>query len=328
MDGLAREVRVFDAQGAHVRTLGGPGSGPGEFSAQSFFVFLDDQGRVFVPDLLNQRVSMFNPAGEPAGSFPIQLQAGIPARWKVDASGRVMAQLRGINVEGMAALEEGDPIVVYDTTGVVIDTVALLPKGETLQDLSEGQVSILMFAPEPIWDLDDSGTVFYAMNHQYRIMVNDPMGNLIRIITFPSERKLVGEADKSAILRLMREQMATAGAPPPQIEQFLQGVGFAENYPAFNQLLVGPGETLWVQQARSAADLAEEAGEEEVEIDIQDLGSPVWDVFDSEGRYLGEITLPDRFAPVTVDGDNVYGVWADELDVQYVMRLRVNRTPQ
>ena len=326
MDLQAREARVFDSQGQYLRTLGGPGEGPGEFSPQAAFIFTDNENRVLVPDLGLQRVSMFNVAGEPTGSFPIQMQAGIPARWNVDSSGRIMAQLRGLNVQGMAALAEGDPIVVYDTTGVVVDTVALLPQGQTLAGATEEQFSMVLFAPEPVWDLDESGSVSYAMNDQYRVLVNGPDGALTRIITREVEKKPVEESDRTAILSLMQEQYAEFGVPPAQIEQIMQGVGFADNYPEFGLLFRGPGGSLWVQRIRSARDMAD-ASEEEVEFDPQDLGSPEWEVFDSEGRYLGVVTLPDRFAPVHVEGDHIYGVWSDELDVQYVMRLTVNRTP-
>lgn len=237
-----------------------------------------------------------------------------------------MAQLRGLNVQGMAALAEGDPIVVYDTTGVVVDTVALLPQGQTLAGATEEQFSMVLFAPEPVWDLDESGSVSYAMNDQYRVLVNGPDGALTRIITREVEKKPVEESDRTAILSLMQEQYAEFGVPPAQIEQIMQGVGFADNYPEFGLLFRGPGGSLWVQRIRSARDMAD-ASEEEVEFDPQDLGSPEWEVFDSEGRYLGVVTLPDRFAPVHVEGDHIYGVWSDELDVQYVMRLTVNRTP-
>ena len=326
MDLQAQNVRVFDASGQYVRTLGGPGSGPGEFSAQAGFVFTGPQGQVIVPDLGNQRVSLFSPTGEPAGSFPIQIQAGVPFRWNVDAEGRIMAQLRGLNVQGIAALAEGDPIVVYDTTGVVVDTVALLPQGQMLAGATQEQFSMVLFAPEPIWALGEGGFIYYALNDQYRILVNDAEGNLTRVITREVEKKPVEESDRNAMLRLLREQMEGLGAPPAQVEAILQGIGFADFYPVFSQIIVGPGQTLWVQRIRSARDMAAGA-EEKVEFDPQNIGSPEWEVFDIEGRYLGVVTLPDRFAPVHVEGDDIYGVWADELDVQYVMRLRVNRTP-
>ncbi len=183
MDILAQEVRAFDAQGNYVMTIGGPGSGPGEIGRGTVFVFVSPLGDVVIPDLGNQRVNRYGPKGEPLGSFPLQLQAGIPTRFEMDSSGRLMAQLRGLPVPGMAALEEGDPIVVYDTTGAVADTLAMLPKGQTLAGTTEGQLSMVLFSPEPLWALDETGSVFYAMNDQYRILVNDSDGALTRVIT-------------------------------------------------------------------------------------------------------------------------------------------------
>jgi hypothetical protein len=46
-------------------------------------------------------------------------------------------------------------------------------------------------------------------------------------------------------------------------------------------------------------------------------------VFDGDGKYLGVVTMPLRFQPRILLGDKIYGVWRDDLDVQYVMRLRI-----
>ncbi len=319
----AVEIRAYDATGKHVLTVGGKGSGPGELQ-QPQFVLADPDGGFIVPDLGNQRVNRYGPGGESRGSFPIQMQAGVPTRWMVDPAGRLMAQLRGLNLPGMAALEGGDPIVVYDIMGAVVDTVAVLPKGQTLEGMTQERLSIKVFAPEPVWDLDPEGNILYAMNDQFRILVNTPDGTLTRVITKEVEPKPVEEADRNAILRLLREQYAQYGVPPAQMEQIMSGIGFADYYPAFGQLFVGPEGTLWVQRIRSARDMAGAAGEE-VEFDPQAIGSPEWEVFDAEGRWLGVVTLPDRFQPVDVRGDDLYGIWRDEMDVQYVMRLRVNR---
>ncbi len=324
MDILAREVKAYGPDGTYLRTIGGPGSGPGEIGQGAVFVFDDGQGGLIVPDLGNQRVNRYSPEGEPEGSFRIELQAGVPTRWGIDPSGRLFAQLRGLAVPGIAALEEGDPIVVYDTTGAVIDTIAMLPKGQTLAGVTEEQFSMVLFSPEPVWDLDDNGDIYYAMNDQYRVLVNDQDGNLKRIITRDVERKPVEEADRNAILRLLREQYAQFGLPPAQIETIMQGIGFADSYPAFGQIFLGPGETLWVQRIRSARDMAE-GQEEGFEFDPQAIGSPEWEVLDSEGRFLGVVTLPEGFAPVNVKDDLLYGVWRDELDVQYLMRVKVTR---
>ena len=53
------------------------------------------------------------------------------------------------------------------------------------------------------------------------------------------------------------------------------------------------------------------------------MGGQDWDVFDAAGRYLGVVTMPPDFAPMVFLHDQIYGVWRDELDVQYVLRLRI-----
>ncbi len=260
MDMQAQEVRAYDAAGTYLRTIGGPGGGPGEIAQGAVFVFDDGHGGLIVPDLGNQRVNRYGADGEPMGSFPIMLQAGVPTRWGVDPSGRLFAQLRGLNVQGIAALEEGDPIVVYDTTGAVVDTIAMLPKGQTLAGATEEQFSMVLFSPEPLWDLAQDGSVYYAMNDQYRVLVNDPEGNLSRVITREVARKPVEESDRNAILETMREQYGQFGVPPAQIEQIMSAIGFADFYPAFGQIFLGPEGSMWVQRIRSARDMAEGAG--------------------------------------------------------------------
>jgi hypothetical protein len=324
MDAQAQEVKAYDAQGTFLRSIGGPGAGPGELGQGAMFVLVDPEGGLAIPDLANRRVNRYSADGEPTTSFPIGIEAGVPTIWALDNQGRLMSQLRGMNVPGMAALDDGDPIVVYDTTGSVVDTVAVLPKGQSLAGVTEEQFSMVVFAPEPVWDLASDGSIYYAMNDQFRILVNGPDGNLTRIITKSVERKPVEDRDADAILRLMREQYAQFGVPPAQVEQIIQGVGFADFYPSFLAVFIGPEGTLWVQKIQSARDLAGDAGDE-FEFNPQDIGSPEWEIFDGEGRFLGVVTLPERFRPVDVIGDQIYGIWQDDLDVQYVMRLQLHR---
>ncbi len=48
-----------------------------------------------------------------------------------------------------------------------------------------------------------------------------------------------------------------------------------------------------------------------------------WDVFDRAGRYLGVVNMPPRFQPRLFHEDEIYGVWRDDIDVQYVVRRHV-----
>ena len=49
---------VFDSNGEFLMPIGGPGSQPGEFMLPAG-VWLDEHGRVYVSDMLNGRISIF-----------------------------------------------------------------------------------------------------------------------------------------------------------------------------------------------------------------------------------------------------------------------------
>ncbi len=104
-------------------------------------------------------------------------------------------------------------------------------------------------------------------------------------------------------------------------------ISYEPFFPMYLQFLSGPAQSLWVQQVRPPRNLSEDERENLNPLFGLWLGSPDWDVFDSEGRFLGVVTMPARYQPLRFLGDRVYGVWRDELDVEYVMRLRVTGLP-
>ena len=320
LDIQAQEVRVFDDEGSYLRTLGGPGGGPGEIGMPATGVFIRPDGSVAVPDLGNQRVNLYDTDGNTAGEYALDLTGGIPLRWNLYTDGRLMAQLRGLDIPGMDALEGGDPIVIYGADGTVEDTLLTLPKGQSIELSNPNAPQIKIFVPEPLWDLADDGSIFSAMNNDYRIKVRSSDGAVTRIITKPFERKPVSEMEKAAVRSAVQEQMETLGAPPQAVQVIMQGLTIGDFYPAFGLLGAGPSGSVWVQRIRSAADMGE--GEAE-DFDVQNVGSPEWEVFDAEGHYLGVVELPARFTPAKITEDAVYGIWRDELDVQYVKRLSI-----
>lgn len=61
-DVSAHDIKVFDGDGTHLRTLGGPGTDPGRFNAPSHLA-VSRQG-VYVTDTFNARIQHLDPAGE------------------------------------------------------------------------------------------------------------------------------------------------------------------------------------------------------------------------------------------------------------------------
>ena len=62
---------------------------------------------------------------------------------------------------------------------------------------------------------------------------------------------------------------------------------------------------------------------DEGDFNPQDLGSNTWDIYDAEGRYLGDLTFPGKYQPIKVMDDRIYGIACDELDVQSMKVYRV-----
>ncbi len=316
-DGQVQDVRVFDAMGTYVRTIGSAGSGPGELGLGMNGVFVVGD-EVVIPDIGNQRISRFSRSGEFIRSQRMDLLQGVPLRWDMASAGRLVVQRRNVNPADTATGPRGDPITTLAQEGEAPDTLAVLPPGESLQ-ISGGQARVRFFDPEPIWDADPDGRLLTAKNNTMRFEVWGADGSLQRVITLPFETKPVTERDQSVFLDAIADAARQQGAPQQAVEQFLQQASFADNYPAFVSLALGPLQSVWAQRFLSGDELAGEEGT----FNIQDLGSSTWDVFDAEGRYLGAVTFPGKYQPIRAMGDRFYGIARDELDVQSLKVYRI-----
>ena len=49
-----------------------------------------------------------------------------------------------------------------------------------------------------------------------------------------------------------------------------------------------------------------------------------WDVFNNDGRFLTTVALPQRFLPMAVRRQTVYGILKDDLDVEFVVAYEVS----
>lgn len=320
LDQQARRVRVFNPDGTFRAELGGSGSGPGELSQITMGMVLSAGDTVLVIDAGNARITRFEPGGEPVESTPLDMAAGIPVRWDAMPDRRLVNQVRKMEMAGGAPTGEmHDYLLLRSPAGAVMDTVMSLPAGQSFS-ISQGGMRMKLFEPEPIWVIDQRGRVIFGINAEYSLRVHDDAGRLQRIIRMPFEREPVSDSDRNAFRRFLRDMMMRAGAPPANVDQFVQQIEFADNYPAFASLVAGPGGTLWVQHVRTAAQVEATGGE----FSAQDIGGSAFDVFDPEGRFLGSIELPDRFQPLRAVGNRMYGIFRDELDVQHVMVLRID----
>lgn len=325
LDQTGAHVTVFGPDGKHLRTFGGRGSGPGELSPQTQAIMFGTGDTLFVGDLGNQRMNLYDTAGASLGSFRIGMEQGLPLRWEGSPTGQIVHQLRDLNLPNQTAgatpPDTMDAIVVRRPDGMLGDTLLQVPSGKTL-NFGGGLPEFHLFSPEPIWALGPSEVVYYGVNNQYRIM-RYAHGALQQVVTRPFELSAVTEDDQGMILDAVTRAWQDAGLAPQAITMLRPRIHFAPTYPAYAQFLAGPEGTLWVQRLEVPGEMTAE--ERKTYNPLQNLGADRWDVFDAEGRYLGEVTMPQRFQPMKFSGWMIYGVQRDELDVQYVVRAKIAR---
>jgi hypothetical protein len=319
LDNQAQHVKVFSADGVFERTVGQAGSGPGEFGPGAAVLMVGTADTVIVPDAGNQRVNVILLGEGESTSFPLSFEEGIPMRWQLSNSGILVVQRRALNLPNQEAVDV-DLIARQAYDGTIVDTLLTPPRGETFS-FGGGLPEFHFFAPEPMWTLLNDGTFVYAVNSDYRISVAGPDGGVTRIITMPSEPVQVTERDREIITGLIMRLMEEQGVPPQALDGIRQGISYEDVFPAFTQLRNGPEQSLWVQRMGVPSDMTDD--EQENWNPLLDQGSDEWDVFDADGRYLGVVTIPDRFSPFSLKGDLLYGVWRDEFEVQYVKVLRI-----
>lgn len=323
LDAQAQEIRVFSDRGQYLQTIGGRGRGPGEFAGADV-VLMGPGDTLFVPDRRNQRMNRFAPDGSFIGSSRFSREDGLSMAFRANSSGAIAEQVRPFFFSSSWPDNPQDIFVTWLSDGTRSDTLAVFPSGQSMA-VEGGAVHSTWYAPETCWDLTDDMRLLVGMNDEYSFRVISPGGKPDRVVTKEYEARPVRDQDIRRVKSHMQNRWSRIGAPPDQIERLWGLQHFHPFLPAYRALYEGPERTIWVQRVKAPSEMAEE--ETEWFTWPSDWGARNWDVFDSDGLYLGEVTMPPRFTPSVFKDDRLYGHWLDELGVSYVVRLRIVGDP-
>jgi hypothetical protein len=318
LDRQAQHIRVYSPDGVYEETIGARGGGPGELG-YAMALLMGPGDTLLVPDFQNLRFSRYAPDGSSTGSIRIDPEGAFPMAFKGAASGTIVEQIRQFALPGQPAIENPrDLLVRLASDGSVTDTFMTFPSGKSQR--FDGNVHL--FATEPVWDVTGYSEIILGMSDEYRIGVY-PDGQLERIIAKTVEPVAITDQDKATIFDELERRWTAMNMPADVQRRARERFHFAEYVPPVLALAAGPAGTIWVQHMRPPSELSEEELASVREDHPEDLGAAEWDVFDGDGRYLGVVRMPDRFAPSLFREDMIYGVWRDELNVEYVLRLRI-----
>ena len=302
LDAQAQEVRVFDASGAFVRTIGGRGEGPGEMQ-QAAKVDLARDGEVWVMDQGRGLVSIFDTAGA--------LLRQEHTAW----GGMILPYPGGLDPTGLYSVvvsgSGGRLLARFDQSFRPVDTISVpqdpVERDHFRLDLDGGAriSSAVPFQGSLHWRLSPAGTVWTLLTDRYELTETTASGEVLRRVV--NEREAVPVTSEE-VDRAVDEDLAwftqrggtvnrsrIPGTKPPVTTFFVDDEG-----------------NLWVERQVAAAS----------ERDAHRL----FDILDPVGRYLGTLRLPfavDSFVePVFRDGA-LHAVTSDELGVQQLVRARI-----
>jgi hypothetical protein len=301
LDGQANEVRVFDASGAHVRTFGRAGSGPGEMRGPTLAGWGPD-ATLWIADPANARYTVFSRDGAYVASHRRAIGFSMrPWPGTIGADGRIYDIGIGsgegvehviVRVEPMTAAADTFALPSYDGGWFHLLNRAGLP----MRSVS------IPFAGQLLWRLDPRGYVWSAVTDCYVIAQQNLDGDTLLIVEREQRPIRVSAEERAAALDGLQDFIAAGGRVEP--------ARIPSTKPALHGFTVDDRGYLWVVPQREAGG-----------------GRRPYDVFDPSGRYLGEVTgstgvMVWPAAPVFRD-DYVYGFTVDDLQVPYLVRLRI-----
>lgn len=323
-DAQMGEIRIFDASGTHLRTIGGPGEGPGEFRGLAG-AWPTAEGAVVAVDPRLDRITRFGPDGELLATATFQGPGEQPLIRPIRLAepGLFLSRVESLNLsslEGVFSLEDAlesmsDPLgtkteylVRHDLEGTLIDTVATVP-GQATQTSAQGsgtslsiQIQRMPFSPAAAATASPEGRMAVTTGRAYEYSTYHPTGTLQRIVRLAEEPPLRTDAHLEAWVR-----GSTGGREPmddAQVEAALRryrDMPLRERLPAWNSLVIADGGEIW---ARRFA--------------IRGAETVVRDVFGTDGSLLGQVVGPASLRIQHAGDGRLTVISTDDLGVERV----------
>lgn len=312
------ELVAFDSTGRKVWTVRG-GEGPGEVSG-TFRV--STCGQDTVAAVQSGRVGLFRSDGTPIRTISyVDLWAEPSGLVTVAPDcGSFLFELSELLARPLPT-EFRLPYTLYWTDDEVVDTVLTYDGvayiGYMAPELG-GRVPIpAPWGEEPMRTVDE-GSIYLGQSHTPEIRVVGRTG-VRRIVRWNAPERPLTSTDRE-LRDSVREALFRAFPPEarPELEVEMPPLdrlpSLPERLPLFTDLVVDDEERLWVRR------YPRELGGYRTRIDPPAPGDrpASWWIFDSDGRWLGSISVPGHMEIQSISRDEVIVVAPDALGVESV----------
>jgi hypothetical protein len=296
-----KEIRLYDAGGAHVRTVGGPGRGPGEFQLIGGAEVCG--GRILATDFIAGTLTSFGMDGSLEATTPLEREDFQSTPFLTACAGATpllsVPLARAPSATPAHVERPAFALVVVSDEAVHADTIATLPGGEIYDGLRVpfGRSSSYRFRDSLLYTMDTGAA-------ELRIAGLD--GITRRIIRFGAEPRPVTTED------VERVRAQYLDAPPGLVEQIqprFDALEMPATMPHFQDLFLAPDGTIWLQGYYP----------------LRNGENRTWQVLAPDGAWLGPVTVPAGLRVHAVTEDHLIGVWRDEFDVEHVRTYAIRR---
>ncbi len=312
-------IRVFDAEGRVVRSIGRSGEGPGEFQGLDRMGWRGDT--LYVTDYQLRRINYFLADGTALASVRVAAPAleppfvpTVPHSFMRDGSGILTPAyfLRMGSIDSVPLLRLGP--------GDALDTLLWMDRRNNSLAVTIGSSN--MYATQPFTDHDieavapDGSMIVIVRRNaadavpsaEFPVTAIDAGGDTLWSVTIPYAPVPLAQEVVDSVLDDRTKDLGTERMPGPELRSlYAQAMYRPATWPPVSRVLVGTGNTIWLAREAAPSD------------------STRWLVLDSNGSPQAELNVPSDVSLRYVDGDVLWAVQTDEFDVPYVLRYRLQR---
>jgi len=298
------EIRIYTANGRWLQTLGAAGDGPGEFRQMRGLQRLPAD-TLLVADYRGPRVTLFSGDGALVGERRLASLTSEfnPPDYRLP-DGRWLDLVLSPEIEGYQ--RRHNTFVAWSDTSSNTDSLLAFAGAEYLiyfryrgdEYVGRGAISV----PFGGQDVISVGARRVALSdgRAFDIAVASLDGQTWRIRRGVQRQEVAGED----VARFVDDYVSRY--PPErqrEVREHYGAVSAPSLMPTHSAIILDRLDNLWVEHYRRPWD---------------DVSPRVWSVFDREGRWLGELEVPDAVQILEIGDNYILGLERDELDVEYV----------
>jgi hypothetical protein len=275
-DSRANNIKVFDATGKYLKTVGKTGQGPGDLNYPVEIEF--SAGKLYIRELMNSRISIFDQEGNFIKSVPI-LEVGI-SWWNIAAlpDGRFVVEREITNIRNPRQPQEC-LIELYSSEFEFVKSIYSrnIWRNKYITEPRTTNVPV-PFAPLVYWRQTSAGRIVIGYSEKYEVEIHDPDRGKIRSFIHDYRPAEVTSTDKEQYFKGMTTMYSSSsGVRSTQrgaADYIVKLTEFPKFKPAFNAIQIDPEDNIWIRPWS-----------------VNQIGVQSFDVFMPDGTFIGKVEL-------------------------------------